>query len=152
MNPPPSDPFNLARFVEAQSRDYDTALSEIRAGRKQSHWIWYILPQLSGLGSSGMSMRYSIASLDEARAYLAHPVLGVRLRECVAAMLALPHASANKILGDIDAMKFRSCVTLFREIEAKDSCFDRALSRFFESKPDSRTLELLAQRRKSVQQ
>jgi uncharacterized protein (DUF1810 family) len=151
MNLPPNDPFNLARFVEAQSRDYETALGEIRAGRKRSHWIWYILPQLSGLGSSRMSVTYGITGIEEARAYLAHPVLGVRLRECVEAMLASPHASADQILGDIDAMKFRSCITLFRQVEAKESCFDRALGRFFAGKPDSRTLDLLAQQRRSMQ-
>lgn len=147
------DPFALSRFVAAQARDYATALAEIRAGRKESHWIWYILPQLRGLGSSGMSVKYGIASLREARAYLAHPLLGTRLRECVGALLALPGgASADRILGETDAMKLRSCLTLFRAAAGAGSCFDRALTRFYRGEPDARTLELLErQRGKSMQ-
>src|SRR5262245_21883095 len=107
------DPYDLNRFVEAQASNYEDALAELRAGRKRSHWSWYIFPQVRGLGSSPMSVRYSIGSKAEAGAFLADPVLGPRLRECVRAMLAHRGLSASHILGDIDAQKFRSCLTLF---------------------------------------
>ena len=138
------DPHHLARFVEAQAHDYAAALAELRAGRKRTHWIWFVLPQLRGLGTSPMSQRFGIASLDEARAYLAHPVLGRRLRECVAAVDGLAGKSAVDVLGDVDAMKYRSCLTLFAEVEGPRSSFAAALSRFFNGEPDRRTLELLA--------
>lgn len=147
MSATTDDPFDLSRFLAAQARDYTTALAEIRAGRKESHWIWTIFPQLRGLGSSGPSVKYGIASMEEARAYLAHPVLGQRLRECVQALLALPEASADRILGEVDAMKLRSCLTLFREVEGTGSCFDRALTKFHRGEADARTLALLAQQR-----
>jgi uncharacterized protein (DUF1810 family) len=137
------DPFRLSRFLEAQSRDYAAALREIRAGRKQTHWIWYVLPQLKGLGTSRMSETYGIESLEEARAYLAHEVLGPRLHACVTALCDLPNPSAEQILGPIDAVKFRSCLTLFREAAGTGSVFDLALERFFDGEPDGRTLELL---------
>ncbi len=105
--------FNLERFIDAQRDGYETVLTEIRCGAKRSHWMWYIFPQLSGLGSSAMARRYAIGSLDEARAYLAHPVLGSRLRECVAALQKLTGTTAEAIFGTVDAMKLRSCLTLF---------------------------------------
>jgi len=145
------DPYDLARFVQAQADDYAPALAELQAGRKQSHWIWYILPQLRGLGSSSMAVRYGIASLDEARAYLEHPVLGARLRECVAAINA--HGadgdgpSAEAMLGSIDAQKFRSCLTLFIAAAAGDAptrqLLEQALDRYYGGAPDQRTLALL---------
>jgi len=138
------DPHNLQRFLDAQERDYDVALMELRAGRKRTHWIWYVLPQLAGLGTSHMSSFYGIHSSDEAAAYVAHPVLGPRLRECVAALNAHDASSAEQILGHVDAVKFRSCATLFATIEGPGSVFAEALARFFDSKPDARTLELLA--------
>jgi len=137
-----ADPFNLQRFVEAQRADYDRALAEIRAGRKSSHWLWFIFPQMKGLGSSHRSQFYGISGIDEARAYLAHPILGPRLRVCVEAMLALT-GNAEDILGGVDALKFRSSMTLFSVAAPDDSAFSAALHGFF-SGPDPKTLSLLA--------
>src|SRR4051812_43800353 len=109
------DPFDLDRFVSAQRETYPRALDEIRRGRKRSHWIWYIFPQAAGLGHSAMSQRYAIGSTGEARAFLDHPVLGPRYRECVSAVQALDETSAEAVLGPIDAMKLRSSLTLFAE-------------------------------------
>jgi uncharacterized protein (DUF1810 family) len=142
------DSYDLNRFIEAQEASYAQALAELRAGRKRSHWIWYVLPQVHGLGMSGMSVRYAIASLDEARAYLAHPVLGTRLRECVAAISAHCDGgdgpSAEQILGGIDAQKFRSCLTLFIEAGGEDELFGAALRRYYRGEPDQATLAVLA--------
>lgn len=137
------DPFNLGRFVEAQARDYAQALAELRAGRKQTHWIWYVLPQLRGLGTSARADFYGIGSAQEAAAYLAHPVLGPRLRECVAAMNALDGPSAIQVLGPVDAAKFRSCLTLFRAVDPYDVTFGEALTKYFAGVPDERSLRLL---------
>src|ERR1700712_832791 len=109
----PSDPFELSRFVEAQSSSYPDALEELRAGEKRSHWMWFVFPQIAGLGTSPMARRYAIVSLDEARAYRAHPLLGARLRECVAALHDLPQMSAEDVFGAVDAVKLRSSLTLF---------------------------------------
>lgn len=118
MTPNSDDPFDLQRFVDAQTPVYATVLRELRAGRKTAHWIWFIFPQAAGLGRSPMSERYAIGSLNEARAYLAHPVLGPRLHECVALVRA--HEAADvpleDIFGELDAMKFRSCVELFGKV------------------------------------
>lgn len=141
--PTAGNTFDLNRFVEAQSGDYEQALRELRRGRKVGHWIWYILPQMRGLGMSSMSSRYGIGSLDEAKAYLAHPVLGPRLRECVEAVCTHKGMSAGQILGSLDAMKFRSCLTLFAEADGPDSAFARALGQFFDDQRDPKTLELL---------
>lgn len=141
--PDATDPFDLARFVEAQERDYRTALAELRAGRKRTHWIWYVLPQMRGLGTSGMSRHFGLASLDEARAYLAHPVLGPRLAECVRAIDEHKAKGAVAILGPVDAAKFRSCLTLFQRAAGPQSVFERALRDFFEGVEDARTCELL---------
>ncbi len=140
-----SDPFDLERFVTAQNEHgtYARALAELRAGRKRSHWMWFVFPQIAGLGWSSMSKRYAIRSLDEARAYLAHPVLGARLRECVAALNALPTDDAEAVLGGIDAMKLRSSLTLFLRAAPGDEAFERALTKFFGGVQDARTLELL---------
>ncbi|WP_072396889.1 DUF1810 domain-containing protein [Hyphomicrobium sp. CS1GBMeth3] len=108
------DPFDLQRFVDAQAPVYETVLKELRAGRKASHWIWFIFPQAKGLGRSAMSLRYGIASLDEARAYLAHPVLGPRLAECTGLVQSQRDVPLEDIFGDLDAMKFRSSMQLFR--------------------------------------
>ncbi|MEO8453280.1 MAG: DUF1810 domain-containing protein [Gemmatimonadota bacterium] len=137
------DPFNLSRFVEAQANDYAYALAELRAGNKRTHWMWYVLPQLRGLGSSSRAVFYGIASADEAAAYLAHPVLGPRLRECVAAMTALQGSSAVQVLGPVDAAKFRSCLTLFGAVDPKDALFKEALAKFFGGVPDDASLVLL---------
>ena len=138
------DPFDLDRFVVAQAGDYEQALAELRAGRKRSHWIWYILPQLQGLGHSQMSRRYAIESLAMARAYLAHPILGPRLETCVAALNALAGRSAVDVLGAVDAAKFRSCATLFAEAAGDGSVFAAALNKYFKGQPDRTTLLLLA--------
>ena len=140
------DPFDLDRFVQAQDRDYDTALVEIRNGRKQSHWMWYIFPQFEGLGSSAMSLRYAIKSVDEARAYLGHPVLGQRLRECCRGGSLDLGSSAREIFGSPDDLKLRSSATLFAVVSPDGSVFHRILDRYFERKQDPRTLELVGSR------
>jgi len=142
---PADGPYDLDRFVEAQAGDYDTALAELRGGRKRTHWIWYILPQLRGLGRSAMSSRYGIAGLGEARAYLAHPVLGARLRECVTVLNEHGTMSAAEILGDTDAQKFHSCVTLFAAVAEGGSPFHVALDLFFDGKPDAATVARLSE-------
>jgi uncharacterized protein (DUF1810 family) len=141
------DSTSLVRFVDAQADSYATALAELIAGRKRRHWIWYILPQMRGLGVSQLSNLYGIASLNEARAYLAHPILGPRLRESVAAIGRHKGARIEQILGDVDALKYRSCLTLFKQIDGESSVFARALDDFFEGREDERTLELLSAQR-----
>jgi uncharacterized protein (DUF1810 family) len=134
--------FHLQRFVDAQEDMgiYSRALSELRAGRKESHWIWFVFPQIAGLGSSPMSQAYAIRSLDEARAYLAHPLLGPRLRESTEALLAAePAASAEQILGGIDAIKVRSSMTLFARAAPEESIFGEALDRFYGGEADPET-------------
>jgi len=133
----------LQRFVQAQAADYTTALAELRAGLKRTHWIWYVLPQLRGLGRSTMARHYGIAGRDEARAYIAHPVLGPRLVACVQAMLAHQDRSAVDILGDVDALKFRSCLTLFAQVAPQEPVFAQALDRFCGGQRDDATLRLL---------
>ena len=133
---------SLDRFVQAQEGHYAQALAELKAGRKTSHWIWFVLPQLRGLGRSSMAHEYGIAGRAEAEAYLAHPLLGARLRECVQVMLAHSQCSAASILGEIDAMKFRSCLTLFGAVST-DPLFSRALDRFYGGERDAATLALL---------
>jgi uncharacterized protein (DUF1810 family) len=134
---------DLSRFVDAQAHAYDGALRELRAGRKTGHWIWYVFPQLTGLGMSDLSRYYAIRSLDEARAYLDHPVLGPRLRACAEALLAVEDAPAEAILGPVDAMKVRSSVTLFHRADPLDPLFPAVLDRFYGGAPDPRTDELL---------
>jgi uncharacterized protein (DUF1810 family) len=138
-----ADPYQLQRFVDAQGGVYDTALAELRAGSKRSHWMWFIFPQLRGLGLSPTAQLYGIASLEEARAYLEHPLLGGRLRECVEAVLPWSdRLSAEQILGSIDAQKFRSSLTLFDQVEGSSE-FAAGLAAFFGGEPDPRTLALL---------
>jgi uncharacterized protein (DUF1810 family) len=140
------DPFHLQRFVDAQedAAIYSRALGELRAGRKQSHWIWFVFPQVAGLGSSPMSQASAIRSLDEARAYIAHPLLGPRLRESTEALLAAaPGASADAILGGIDAIKVRSSMTLFTRAAPEEQIFNDALARFYADEPDPQTDRLL---------
>lgn len=141
MNTQP--PESLDRFVRAQERDYECALRELRQGRKQTHWIWYVLPQLRGLGQSAMSYEYGIVGRAEAREYFEHQLLGPRLKECVVEILnhrALPIA---EVLGDIDALKFRSCLTLFAEVAPEEPLFAEALRVFYEGGADMQTLRLL---------
>jgi Uncharacterized conserved protein, COG5579 len=140
--PDNDDPFELQRFIEAQGDSYAQALAELRAGRKTSHWIWYVFPQLTGLGFSQASRFYGLSGLDEARAYLAHPILGSRLRECVDAMLA-NDGSAVDVLGSTDAMKFPSSMTLFARAAPEEGLFAQALARFFDAAEDPKSLELL---------
>ena len=136
------DPFHLQRFVDAQedAAIYARALGELRAGRKQGHWIWFVFPQIAGLGSSPMSQAYAIRSLDEARAYLEHPVLGPRLRESTEALLAAaPGTSAERILGGIDAIKVRSSMTLFSRAAPEEGLFRDVLDRFYGGEADPET-------------
>ena len=136
------DPFQLQRFVDAQRGTFEIALTELQTGRKQSHWIWFIFPQLAGLGRSPNASFYGVRSVREARAYLAHPVLGDRYRKAVEAMLSwADRKSAVEVLGDVDAMKLRSSLTLF-ENASGDPLFARALKRFYDG-PDEATLRLL---------
>ena len=141
------DPYDLNRFVRAQESSYEQALSELERGRKQSHWMWYIFPQLDGLGSSSMSRLYSIKSEAEARAYLAHPVLGPRLSACAEAILAVDGRSATAILGSPDDMKLKSCATLFAHVSERGSVFERILEKFYAGERDATTQRLLASRR-----
>ena len=136
------DPFDLDRFVHAQAPDYDRALSELRAGHKRSHWMWYVFPQIEGLGSSAMSRQYSIKSEAEARAYLEHPVLGARLRECFAAVLNVEGRSAHEIFGSPDDMKLRSSATLFAAV-SDEAVFEEVLKKYFDGKHDEETLRRL---------
>ena len=138
---PPSDA--LERFVRAQDRDYPQALAELSQGRKKTHWIWYVLPQLRELGRSAMAREYGLAGRQEAADYMAHPVLGPRLVECVDAMLGHPDRSVVEILGEIDALKFRSCLTLFIEAVPQEPAFAVALKTFYGNNPDKETLRLL---------
>lgn len=132
--------FDLNRFVTAQSSIYDSALAEIRAKRKRTHWMWYIFPQLRGLGRSEAAVYYAIGSIDEAKAYLAHPVLGTRLIECTLAMCDGPENDVQQILGKIDAAKFQSCMTLFGVATSEKTCFANALERFFGGVRDEATM------------
>ncbi|HEY9108839.1 MAG TPA: DUF1810 domain-containing protein [Roseateles sp.] len=139
------------RFVSAQQDHYAQALAELRAGRKTGHWIWFVLPQLRGLGRSAMAQTYGIADRTEAEAYLAHPLLGARLVECVAALLAHAALSADDILGAIDAMKTRSCLTLFEAVASDERrhLFAQALERFYAGQRDEATLALLQDKQKA---
>ena len=134
----------LDRFIEAQAPVYAQALGELRAGQKQSHWMWFIFPQVAGLGQSAMSRAYAIQSIDEARAYLAHPVLGARLRECCQTVMNLRIKSAEEIFGSTDAMKFRSCLTLFTETDHDEVLFFNLLEKYFDGDADEATLEILS--------
>ncbi len=138
------DPHELSRFVRAQEEDYDRAFSEITSGRKRTHWMWYIFPQIDGLAFSSTSKRYSIKSVDEARAYLDHPVLGPRLLECARAVVRIDDRSAGDIFGSPDDLKLRSCATLFAHVLPAGSVFDRLLSKYYRGRRDTKTLQLLS--------
>jgi len=139
--------YDLNRFVAAQSTIYGEVLAELRAGEKRTHWSWYIFPQIRDLGSSPTSIRYAISSLAEAVAYVEHPLLGARLRECVAALNAHRGLTAVAILGEIDARKFQSCLTLFSQAAPSERIFREALSKFFGGELDAATLRILAKQR-----
>lgn len=134
----------LQRFVDAQQGVYPQALAELRAGAKASHWMWFVFPQLRGLGASAMAQHYGLAGLDEARAYWGHPLLGSRLAQCTQAMLALQGRSARQVLGTPDDLKFRSCMTLFVQAAPDAPMFRQALERYFDGQPDPLTLARLA--------
>ncbi len=136
--------YNLARFVDAQAREYTAALAELNNGRKRSHWMWYIFPQIAGLGSSPNSQHYAIRSLDEARAYLSHPLLGSRLRECAAVVLGTEGKSARDIFGTPDDVKLHSCLTLFAQVTEPEGVFPLVLAKYFGGQLDEQTLRLLA--------
>jgi uncharacterized protein (DUF1810 family) len=138
------DPYDLQRFVEAQDPVIDQVKTELRSGRKRSHWMWFVFPQLSGLGSSQMAQRYAIASREEAEVYLAHPILGPRLRECTELVTAVDGRSANEVFGSPDDLKFRSSMTLFDAVADDPGPFRTALERYYDGAPDPKTLELLA--------
>jgi uncharacterized protein (DUF1810 family) len=140
----PSDPARLGRFVAAQEEIHDAALGELRRGRKEGHWMWLVFPQLQGLGNSPTAQYYAIGSLDEARAYLAHPVLGTRLLQCCEAILRLTGKSASAIFGYPDELKLRSCMTLFAQVAGSHQEFARVIEKYFRGQPDQRTLDLLA--------
>ena len=134
--------YNLNRFIEAQNRDYDTALAEIRAGKKASHWMWYIFPQLKGLGRSSTSEYYGLSGIKEAQVYLSDPILKARLIEITDAVIAHKDKSAEEIFGGIDAKKLRSCMTLFSIAAPDIPVFDAVLEQFFHGVPDRNTLRL----------
>ena len=142
------DPYDLNRFVEAQAANYDDALAELRAGRKRTHWSWYVFPQIRGLGSSAMSLRYAIGSLAEAVAYMEHPVLGSRLCESVASLNAHQGLGANDVLRHIDAQKFWSCLTLFAQAAPSEPVFGEALNKYFGGNLDAATLTILAKQQR----
>lgn len=131
--------YDLDRFLGEQAHVYEGVLDELRRGRKTGHWIWFVFPQIAGLGHSAMSQQYAITSLDEARAYLAHPVLGARLRECAGILLGFEGRTAEAIFGSTDAMKLRSCMTLFHRAAPDDAVFSRVLDRYFDGVPDGLT-------------
>lgn len=134
--------YNLQRFLDAQQGEYEQALAEVRNGRKYSHWIWYIFPQLKGLGMSYNSQYYGISGKEEAEGYLAHPVLGERLREITSAFLQLKGKTAQEVFGSLDAMKVLSCMTLFNEV-APDDLFQQVIDRYYQGKPDETTTKML---------
>lgn len=138
-----SDPYDLNRFVEAQSPAYDQALAELRAGRKRTHWMWFVFPQIEGLGSSDTARFYAIADRAEAAAYLKHPLLGPRLRQCAAALLGVEGRTGLEILGSPDDLKARSCMTLFAELPDADPVFRQVLEKYYAGEPCRRTLEIL---------
>jgi uncharacterized protein (DUF1810 family) len=135
------DPYNLNRFVVAQFAVFDDVRSELREGRKKSHWMWFVFPQLKGLGASQTARAFAISGLEEARACLAHPVLGARLRECCELVKRLQGLSAHQIFSAPDEMKFRSCLTLFAAAAPREQVFARALEKYFEGEGDRRTIE-----------
>jgi uncharacterized protein (DUF1810 family) len=140
LNP---DPFNLRRFITPQEPVMEEILAELRNGQKASHWMWFVFPQIRGLGSSSMARRFAIANLEEARAYHEHPVLGTRLRQCTQLVLNIEGRSAEQIFGYPDDLKWRSCMTLFAEAAPEEPVYREALQKYFAGEPDPRTLEIL---------
>jgi uncharacterized protein (DUF1810 family) len=141
-----TDPFDLERFVEAQAPSYPSALAELRAGAKRSHWMWFVFPQVVGLGSSPMAQRFGISGLPEARAYLEHPLLGARLRECATALLDFGTSDPVQVLGGVDALKLRSSMTLFALARPDEPLFQDVLDRFYDGEQDPATVTTLRSR------
>lgn len=139
-----ADPFDLDRFVRAQDEILDAVRRELRAGRKETHWMWFVFPQLRALGRSGTALHYGISGIEEARAYMAHPLLGPRLVECAELVLAAEGRSAHAIFGGIDALKLRSCMTLFSAAAPGVAAFPEVLRRHYGGQPDPETTRLLA--------
>ncbi len=137
------DPFGLERFVAAQKSSYAGALEELKAGQKRSHWMWYVFPQIEGLGFSATSRTYAIKSIEEATSYLSHPILGPRLRECCEALMALRGRSASAIFGFPDDLKLRSSMTLFAAAAGPGSIYEKIIEKYFSGEGDSKTLEIL---------
>lgn len=135
--------FDLERFVDAQDPVYATVLDELRSGRKRTHWMWFIFPQVAGLGRSAMAQKYAISSTDEAAAYLAHPVLGPRLRECAGLVAAVDDKAIEEIFGPPDDLKFHSSMTLFADVAPDEAVFQQCLDKYFDGKPDHATMERL---------
>ena len=140
-----ADPYDLARFVRAQEQHYEQALSEIRSGKKRSHWMWFIFPQFDGLAFSSTSKHYAIKCVEEAKAYLEHPILGARLVECMEALIAVPERSATEIFGSPDDLKLRSCATLFAVVSSPNSVFVRVQDKYYHGVLDEATLKLLGE-------
>jgi uncharacterized protein (DUF1810 family) len=140
-----SDCFNLRRFVEAQEQKYESVLRELRSGQKHGHWMWYIFPQIRGLGWSAMSQKYAISGKEEAKAYLEHTTLGPRLRECTQLVIDVGSRSAEEIFTNPDGLKFRSCMTLFAEASTDPGIFRTALQKYFRGAPDVLTLDILSE-------
>jgi uncharacterized protein (DUF1810 family) len=138
-----TDVFYLQRFIDAQDRVYQTVLEELRVGDKRGHWMWYIFPQIQGLGGSAMSQEYAISSQDEAKAYSEHPILGARLRECTQLLMAVEDRTAEQIFSYPDSLKFRSSLTLFEHSATEPIIFRAALLKYFDGKPDQTTLDIL---------
>ena len=146
------DPYDLQRFLDAQRDSYAQALSELLDGHKRSHWMWFIFPQLAGLGHSVLARRYALSGIDEAAAFLAHPVLGPRLQQCTLAVLGHPQRSARQIFGQPDDLKLRSCMTLFDQVAPRPSVYGQVLEVLFNGEPDPATLSRLARRQEAKQQ
>lgn len=146
MNPDPADPFELQRFVHAQRDTHESALAELRGGRKHGHWMWFVFPQVIGLGHSTIGQRYAIRSREEAAAYLTHPLLGPRLRACADALLALPPGrTAHAVVGFPDDLKLRSSMTLFGQLDGPDGVFQQVLDRYYDGQADPATIAILQQ-------
>lgn len=137
------DPFNLERFLLAQEKVYPTVVNELKSGMKRSHWMWFIFPQIEGLGRTEMAKRYSIKSLDEAKAYVSHPLLGSRFQECIDLVLAIDGKSANDIFGNPDDLKFRSSMTLFLRAAPHIDLFQRAINKYYDGQHDDITNQVL---------
>jgi uncharacterized protein (DUF1810 family) len=144
MEPATNDPHNLKRFVDAQAGSHEIALAELRAGQKASHWMWFIFPQVAGLGTSSMAVRYAIKSRAEAKAFLEHPLLGSRLLDCARALLGVSGRSASEIMGSPDDLKLKSSMTLFSEVSENNPEFEQVLDRYFQSEQDDRTIAFLS--------